>query len=201
MEVAILRACAFVLCEGDFGLAGVVIGYTYKCRFLPLPHVRLQSLSLPPPLFLPPWSPSFPHCSPRTWLHFRHKWGVKREGEQWNEEVRERQMIDLKNREGRKQLWMKNKSVHACTYISIWPLQAKTHTYIYTYISFTRQGSKAKRRKNTRYVTQTVNLFCWDARRDTHIQCNGHLISSDEWHFLPLSLFSCLYFYNPPLWW
>ena len=55
MEVAILRARASVLFEGDFGLAGVVIGYTYKCLFLPLPHDLFKvSLLTPPSLFLAP---------------------------------------------------------------------------------------------------------------------------------------------------
>lgn len=47
MEVAILRVCAPVLCEGDFGLAGVVIGYTYKCLFLALPHVLIRGTHTP----------------------------------------------------------------------------------------------------------------------------------------------------------
>lgn len=47
MEVAILRACASVPCEGDFGLAGVVIGYTYKWLFPPLPHVHFKLFFAP----------------------------------------------------------------------------------------------------------------------------------------------------------
>lgn len=53
MEVAIFRACVSALFEGDFGLARVVIGYTYKCIFLPLPHVLSKALYHPDP-FPPP---------------------------------------------------------------------------------------------------------------------------------------------------
>ena len=50
MEVAILRARASILCEGDFGLARVVIGYTYQWLFLPLPTFAPN----------PHWPPSLP---------------------------------------------------------------------------------------------------------------------------------------------
>lgn len=50
IEVAIFRACVSALFEGDFGLARVVIGYTYKCIFLPLPHVLSKALYCPDPL-------------------------------------------------------------------------------------------------------------------------------------------------------
>lgn len=58
MEEAIFRACVSALFEGDFGLARVVIGYTYKCIFLPLPHILSKALYHPDPLLSP-------HASPR----------------------------------------------------------------------------------------------------------------------------------------
>lgn len=104
IEVAILRARVSVLCEGDFGQAGVVIGYTYKCLFLPLPHVHFK-LSRSPLPFPPTMLPFFPSPEPRTWLQFRHEWGVKREREQWNEEkVRGTDDWLEKQRRGRKLL-------------------------------------------------------------------------------------------------
>lgn len=59
MEVAILRVRESVVCEGDFGLAGVVIGYTYQWLFLPLPYIRLK-LSLLAPSFPPTRLPLLP---------------------------------------------------------------------------------------------------------------------------------------------
>lgn len=121
MEVAILRVCASVLCEGDFGLAGVVIGYTYKCLFLPVPHVRLKLPNPPPPtsLFLPPCSLLSPHRSPQTWLHFRHEWGVKRESKAMKKKW-VRRMIDLKNKDKPENSsctgWKKKKKTEAHTY-------------------------------------------------------------------------------------
>lgn len=49
-----MRVCAPVLCKGDFGLAGVVIGYTYKCLSLALAHVLFKAPTprLPIPVFL-----------------------------------------------------------------------------------------------------------------------------------------------------
>lgn len=69
MEVAILRECVPALCKGDFGLTGVVIGYTYKCLFLALAHVpfKAPAARLPIPVFLfnadPPNVITFP-----TWV-------------------------------------------------------------------------------------------------------------------------------------
>lgn len=57
MEVAILRVRESVVCEGDFGLAGVVIGYTYQWLFLPLPYIRLK-------LSFGPLFPSHPAPTP-----------------------------------------------------------------------------------------------------------------------------------------
>lgn len=53
MEAAIFRACVSALFEGDFGLARMVIGYTYKCIFLPLPRILSKALYRPDPLLFP----------------------------------------------------------------------------------------------------------------------------------------------------
>lgn len=69
MEVAILRVRESVVCEGDFGLAGVVIGYTYQWLFLPLPYIRLK-LSLLAPSFPPTRLPLLPLVQPLNVITF-----------------------------------------------------------------------------------------------------------------------------------
>lgn len=63
MEVAIFRAGVSTLLEGDFGLARVVIGYTYKCIFLPLPRVLSEALHRPDPLLSPTPLPGHDYIS------------------------------------------------------------------------------------------------------------------------------------------
>lgn len=70
MEVAILRVCASVLFEGDFGQAEVVIGYTYKCLFLPLPHVLFKVFLFFLPSFPPTMIPPFPSLQPLNVITF-----------------------------------------------------------------------------------------------------------------------------------
>lgn len=92
MEVAIFRPCVSALFEGDFGLASVVIGYTYKCIFLPLPHVLSKVLYRPDPLLSPTPAPTV-----ITFL----TWASGEVSEQRNEEkVRDRSLI-WKNRRRR----------------------------------------------------------------------------------------------------
>lgn len=69
MEVAILRVRESVVCEGDFGLAGVVIGYTYQWLFLPLPYIRLK-LSRLAPSFPPTRLPLLPLVQPLNVITF-----------------------------------------------------------------------------------------------------------------------------------
>lgn len=89
MEVAIFRACVSALFEGDFGLARVVIGYTYKCIFLPLPHVLSKALYRPDPLLSS--TPVAEHDYISDMSERWSEWAVE-----WRKS--ERQMINLKNR-------------------------------------------------------------------------------------------------------
>lgn len=101
MEVAIFRACVSALFEGDFGLAGVVIGYTYKCIFLPLPHVISEALYHPNP-FLP-----LPTLVPGHDYIFNMSKGWSEWAVEWRKI--ERQMINLKKTDGEgwETLWQK----------------------------------------------------------------------------------------------
>lgn len=75
---------------------------------------------------------------------------------------------------------------HTRTYISICPLHANTYTYIHIYHLLGRGARKS----GGKIHEMSVRLSSWSfllRRTQTHTQCNGHLISSDEWHFLSLS--------------
>lgn len=191
MEVAILRARASVLFEGDFGLAGVVIGYTYKCFF---------SSSSPRSLQSPPHShhdpPLSPHRSPRTWLHFRLEWGVKRvssgikkkwETDDWLEKHKERVESSSCSR------WKNKTNAETHIYTFTFATCTQKRTPIYTYHLLGR-GKKAKRRKNTENVIQSVTLI-FSVEMHTH----AHTQTQCNWpsHFLrrvpfSLSLFMSL---------
>lgn len=177
MKVAILRARASVPFKGDFGLAGVVIGYTYKCLFLPLPYILFKAARPPPPP--PMWSPSFLPLQPLNMITFL-AWVMGEESKQWNQEkVIERDDWKEKNSCNR---WKKNKctDIHICT-------------LAYS-ISFSWQGRKAKQRKNTKNVIQTVTLISFVA---IHIHAQTH--THTDTHALAISFPQTGDIFSPPL--